>query len=147
MENLPAAITQKITAQTISFPEYVTCAHIRSHSRHVTVGGVLWTYIHLHGPRSIPCVGIYLHGFYMLSSHHVGQMLGRGGLAEGCSKLKPQRKSRWGGRVGSALGGRRVGEGWKEQALKNGKPGVMGSDHCLRRELGFSLGMEEVESE
>lgn len=138
MENLPAAITQKITAQTISFPEYVTCAHIRSHSRHVSVGGVLWTYIHLHGPGSIPCVGIYLHGFYMLGSHHVGQTLGRGGLAEGCSKLKPQRKSRWGGRLG---------EGWKEQALKNGKPGVMGSDHCLRRELGFSLGMEEVESE
>ena len=47
-------------------------------------------------------------------------------------------KSRWGEQVGSALGGRRVGEGWKEQALKNGKPGVMGSGHCLRRELGFS---------
>ena len=43
--------------------------------------------------------------------------------------------------------GSRVGKGWKEHALKNGKPGVMGSDHCLRREFGYSLGMEEVESE
>ena len=77
----------------------------------------------------------------------MGQTLGGGGLAGGCSKPKPQRKSRWGEQVGSALGVRRVGEGWKKQALKNGKPGVMGSGHCLRRELGFSLGMEEVESE
>lgn len=147
MENLPGAITQKITTHSTSFPEYITCVHTCSHSRHITLGGVLWTYIHLHGLGSSPCVRIHLHGFYTLGSHHVGRMLGGGGLAGGCPKLKPWRKSRWGGRVGSALGGSRVGKGWKEQALKNGKPGVMGSDHCLRREFGYSLGMEDVESE
>ena len=44
----------------------------------------------------------------------MGQTLGGGGLAGGCSKPKPQRKSRWGEQVGSALGVRRVGEGWKD---------------------------------
>ena len=49
-----------------------------------------------------------------------------------------------GGQLPRGPEGRR---GLKEQALKDGKPGMMGSDHGLQRELGFSLGMEEVEAE
>ena len=76
-----------------------------------------------------------------------GPNAGRGWASRGLFKAEAPEKVKVGRVVGSALGGSRVGKGWKEHALKNGKPGVMGSDHCLRREFGYSLGMEEVESE
>lgn len=61
----------------------------------------------------------------MLGSHHVGQTLGRGGLAEVCSKssLRESQGGREGGQCSLGAGGwARAGS---EQALKNGKPGVM----------------------
>ena len=76
-----------------------------------------------------------------------GPNAGRRWASRGLFKAEAPEKVKVGRVVGSALGGSRVGKGWKEHALKNGKPGVMGSDHCLRREFGYSLGMEEVESE
>ena len=82
----------------------------------------------------------------MLGTPH-GPNSGRGWASRGLFKAEASEKVKVGRAGGQCPWGQEGGEGWKEQALKNGKPGVMGSGHCLRRELGFSLGMEEVESE
>lgn len=93
--------------------------------------------------------GIHLHGFSiqilrLLSCEpHSGRVCVCGGLfkAEAAKKIKV---GRVGGQLPRGQEGRR---GLKEPALKDAKPGMMGSDHGLQRELAFSLGMEEVESE